>query len=153
VQLWSVGLYLQAMIEGLVGLRPLAHRHQLAISPCLPANWPQVRLSGVRIGEHLATLRVTPASLEVLHVEGSVDLQLLYRLPPSAELLAPAAGPGQTPEEVVDEEGRWVRVALAAGQRALIEATPQGITVQAPERRAEYAGNGAKVERDQAVRR
>ncbi len=64
VQLWSAGLYLQGMIEGLLGLRPLAHRHQLSISPGLPVGWPWVRLGGLVVGEHTVALQITPSSLD-----------------------------------------------------------------------------------------
>src|SRR6185295_19425532 len=80
VQLWSAGLYLQGLIEGLLGLSPLAHLHRLAISPRLPAGWPSVRLSGLAIGEHVLSVRITPSSLEVLHSDGPTHLELLYHL-------------------------------------------------------------------------
>jgi hypothetical protein len=152
VQLWSVGLYLQAAIEGLVGLRPLAHRHQLSISPCLPASWPWVRLSGLMVGEHTLTLRITPSSLEVLHIDGPTTLELLYHLPATAALLPAMVDYGTPPQEIVDAEGRWVRIPLAAGQRVLIDATPEGITVQMPDRRDERVGNGVNADRSEEIR-
>jgi len=120
------------MIEGLLGLRPLAHRHQLSISPGLPASWPWVRLSGLVVGEHTVALRITPSSLDVLHSAGPARLELRYRLHGDA-LLLPLDGAEHPPDEVSDAEGRWLRVVLAPGQRVLIEATPEGISLRSPE--------------------
>jgi hypothetical protein len=140
VQLWSAGLYLQGMLEGLLGLRSLAHRHQLAISPGLPASWPWVRLSGLKVGEHIVNLYVTPSSLDVLHSAGPTSLELLYRLPSDAVLL-PLDGVAPLLDEVTDAEGRWLRIALAPGQRLLIEATPEGIVARPPAEPDEPIGN------------
>jgi Bacterial alpha-L-rhamnosidase 6 hairpin glycosidase domain len=142
VQLWSAGLYLQGIIEGLLGLQPLAHRSQLAISPGLPASWPWVRLSGLAVGEHTLTLHIMPASLDVLHSAGPASLDLRYRLPGDAVLLPPAAGSDPPPDEITDAAGRWLRIVLAPGQRALIEATPAGIAVHMPDRRREHVDRG-----------
>jgi hypothetical protein len=142
VQLWSAGLYLQGIFEGLVGLRPLAHQHQLAICPRLPASWPWARLSELMVGEHTLSLRITPSSLEVLHTAGPTNLELLYRLPDAAALAPLADSYGPPPEEVVDAEGRWLRIALAPGQRALVEATGESVTVRLPDRREETPGDG-----------
>src|SRR6185295_15075125 len=127
VQLWSAGLYLQGLIEGLLGLRPLAHRRRLAISPRLPEHWPWVRLSELAVGEHRLTLHITPASLDMLHSAGPDSFELRYHLCSDAELLPPVASFDPPPDEVHDAEGRWLRVVLAPGQRVLIEATPAGI--------------------------
>jgi hypothetical protein len=142
VQLWSAGLYLQGIFEGLLGLRPLAHQHQLAISPRLPVGWPWARVSELLVGEHTLSLRITPSSLDVLHSAGPTNMELLYRLPDNAMLAAPAVSYGPPPEEIADEEGRWLRLALAPGQRALIEATEDGVTVRVPDRREEQSGDG-----------
>jgi hypothetical protein len=146
VQLWSAGLYLQGILEGLIGLRPLAHQHRLAICPRLPASWPWARVNDLLVGEHVLSLRITPSSLEVLHSAGPTNLELLYRLPDDAAL-APLAdeGYGPLPEEVVDAEGRWLRIALAPGQRALVEAAGESVAVRLPDRREEASGDGVSA--------
>jgi hypothetical protein len=140
VQLWSAGLYLQGILEGLLGLRPLAHRHRLAISPRLPAGWPWARLSGLAVGEHRLTLGIMPSSLDVLHSEGPASIDLLYRLPEDAVLMPPDVAYGPPPQEICDAEGRWLQIGLAPGQRVLIDATPEGISVRLPDRRTEESG-------------
>src|SRR5262249_37763136 len=107
VQLWSAGLYLQSIIEGLLGLRPLAHQHQLAISPRLPASWPWVRLNGLVVGEHILTVQVMPSSLDVQHSAGPESLDLRYRLPGDAALGPAEVSFGPPPDEISDAEGRW----------------------------------------------
>jgi hypothetical protein len=140
VQLWSAGLYLQGILEGLLGLRPLAHRHRLAISPRLPAGWPWARLSGLAVGEHRLTLGIMPSSLDVLHSLGPASIDLLYRLPEDAVLMPPDVAYGPPPQEICDAEGRWLQIGLAPGQRVLIDAMPEGISVRLPDRRTEESG-------------
>jgi hypothetical protein len=145
VQLWSAGLYLQGILEGLVGLRPLAHQHQLALSPRLPASWPWLRVSRLLIGEHSLSLHITRSSVDVLHGAGPASLDLLYHLPDEAAFASPSVAYGPPPEELADAEGRWLRVALAPGQRALIKATNEGIAVEIPDRREEQSGDGLEA--------
>jgi hypothetical protein len=142
VQLWSAGLYLQGILEGLLGLRPLAHQHQLAISPRLPVGWPRARVSELLVGEHTLSLHLTPSSLDILHHAGPTSMELLYRLPDDTALAPLAVNYGPPPEEVADAEGRWLRLMLAPGQRALIEATEAGVTVRVPDRREEQPSDG-----------
>jgi hypothetical protein len=137
VQLWSAGLYLQGAIEGLLGLQPLAHLHRLSISPRLPASWPYVRLSAVPVGAHMVTVHATPASLEVLHLSGPEPLDLRYHLPESAGPLQHDITYGPVPQMLDDAQGRWLQIMLGVGQRAVIDATPEGIVVRLPDRREE----------------
>jgi glycogen debranching enzyme len=70
IQLWSAGLYAQAMVEGLLGVSPLAHRHEITVAPRLPAGWPEVRLRGLRVGEHTLNLIAAEGSVVLEHVSG-----------------------------------------------------------------------------------
>src|SRR5205085_12135193 len=108
VQLWSAGLYLQGVLEGLLGLQPLAHLHRLSISPRLPANWPFVRMNALAVGAHTLNLHITPASLEVLHSSGPEVLELRYRLPESAGALESDVAYGPAPQVITDATGRWL---------------------------------------------
>ncbi len=74
VQLWSAAIYLQGIIEGLLGLEPRAHEHRLRLHPRLPARWPTARLRDVRIGDHLVTIAVSPAKTVIVHRGGSAPL-------------------------------------------------------------------------------
>lgn len=142
VQLWSAGLYLQGIIEGLLGLQPLAHLHRLSISPRLPANWPFVRMNALAVGAHTLSLHITPSSLEVLHSSGPEVLELRYRLPESAGALESDVTYGPAPQVITDATGRWLHAALAPGQNLLISAAPEAIGVRIPDRREEGVGNG-----------
>lgn len=137
VQLWSAGLYLQGILEGLLGLQPLAHLHRLSISPRLPANWTEVRLDALAVGAHALTLRVTPSSLEVQHISGPEPLDLRYCLPGGAAKLRYDIEYGPPPAQIEDGGETWLQATLAPGQRLSITATPAAITVQAPDRREE----------------
>ena len=107
VQLWSAGLYVQGLVEGLFGLRPLAHRHELAVAPCLPAEWPAAQLNGLRVGAHLLDIRVTSGGLRVAHRAGSAPLHLRYRLPGAAEMVRAALHS--------DAEGTWLELDVPVG--------------------------------------
>lgn len=145
VQLWSAGLYLQGIIEGLLGLQPLAHLHRLAISPRLPATWPLVRMTALPVGDHLLSLQITPSDLEVVHTSGPERLEIRYRLPESAGPVLHDVAYGPEPQEITDAAGRWVQVALMPGQRVLISATPEGIVARLPDRREERSGDSIEA--------
>jgi hypothetical protein len=142
VQLWSAGLYIQGIMEGLLGLRPLAHMHRLAISPRLPSAWPVVRMREMEVGAHVLNLEMTPASLEVHHVGGPELLDLRYSLPENSGPLQHAIAYGPIPQIIGEGQERWLQVMLAPGQRIIISATPGGIVAQIPDRREEPVGNG-----------
>ena len=113
VQLWSAGLYLQGMIEGLLGLQPLAHRHRLVIEPQLPAGWPSVQLSELAVGVHTLTLRIAHDGIELQHQAGPAPLDLRYRLPAGITL----AGAG---ELCSDGAGAWLQVAVPPAHRLCV---------------------------------
>jgi hypothetical protein len=78
VQLWSAGLYLQAIFEGLLGLQPDAPRHRLAIAPLLPAAHPPVTVYGLLIGQHRLNLTISPDDLQIEHAAGPCPLEFIY---------------------------------------------------------------------------
>jgi hypothetical protein len=78
VQLWSAGLYLQTIFEGLLGLRPDAPAHALAVAPCMPAGFPAVRVAGLRVGGHRLDLDISPRALTLDHSEGPQALSVRY---------------------------------------------------------------------------
>jgi hypothetical protein len=145
VQLWSAGLYAQGIIEGLLGLNPLAHLHQLSIAPCLPAGWPRARLSALAVGAHTLTVEIWPDGLDIHHISGPEPLDLRYRLPAGAAALEHTVPYGTPPELITNDQGRWLRIMLVPGQRINARATADRVLVQSPDRREEPIGNGAEA--------
>lgn len=145
VQLWSAGLYAQGIIEGLLGLNPLAHLHQLSITPCLPAGWPRARLSAVSVGAHTLTVEIWPDGLDIQHIAGPEPLELRYRVPDGAVSLEHTIPYGTSPELLANDQGRWLRIMLAPGQQINARTTAEHVLVQAPNRREETASNGAET--------
>jgi hypothetical protein len=117
VQLWSAGLYIQGMLEGLIGLRPLAHLHRLAIAPRLPGAWPAATLRQLAVGEHVVSLRVAQAGCTLQHHSGPAALDLRYQGPDGTERLRGA--------RLIDEQGeRWAQIDLPVGRQAQIRVEP-----------------------------
>lgn len=139
VQLWSAGLYLQGIFEGLLGLKALAHQHRLMISPRLPASWPFARLQSLEIGAHLLNLQITPSTVELQHVSGPEPLDLRYRLPEAVGPLLQHVAYGPAPQIVTEERDRWLQVFVHPGQRLTISVTSEGIIARLPDRREEAA--------------
>jgi hypothetical protein len=78
VQLWSAGLYLQGVIEGLLGLQPDAAGHSLTVAPCLPEGHGPITLRDLRVGAHRVSVTVSPGALELTHSEGPAPLRVRY---------------------------------------------------------------------------
>ena len=78
MQLWSAAMYVQCVVEGLLGLTPAAHRHELRMFPALPAAWPEVTISNLEIGTHLLDLCATHAGATITHQRGLEPLHLKY---------------------------------------------------------------------------
>ncbi len=118
VQLWSAGLYIQGVVEGLFGVRPFAHRHELAVEPRLPQAWPSATLHGLRVGAHTVTLVISPESVAVDHVQGAVPLLVRYRggddrpwceaqvLPGARATLSHMMHAHQLPSSTIPEDGQ-----------------------------------------------
>jgi hypothetical protein len=152
VQLWSSGLYVQGIIEGLLGLHPLAHLHRLTVDPKLPSGWPAVRLSEVAVGDHLLTMETRVSSLDVQHLRGPEPLDLRYRLLAGVDVLGHNIGFRTEPRILVDATGRWVQVMLAPGQRVAIDVTPERVEVIVPDRREERASDIAEPIEEPALK-
>jgi hypothetical protein len=78
VQLWSAGLYIQCVVEGVLGIQPLAHEHTVRIVPTLPDTWPEATISGLPIGEHLLNITVGKDACRVEHRSGSQPLRVQF---------------------------------------------------------------------------
>lgn len=78
MQLWSAATYVQCVVEGLLGLDPLAHAHQLTIRPALPQEWETVTLRGLWVGEHQLDITATHTCCRITHVAGSTPINLRY---------------------------------------------------------------------------
>jgi hypothetical protein len=78
VQLWSAGLYLQGVIEGLLGLQPDAAGHSLTVAPCLPEGHGPITLRELRVGAHRVSVTIAPGTLELTHSEGPAPLSVRY---------------------------------------------------------------------------
>ena len=76
VQLWSAAIFVQGIVEGLLGLDPRAHEHTLRLKPRLPAEWSAAALRNLRVGEHVLTIEVSHAETIVHHLYGTEPLQL-----------------------------------------------------------------------------
>jgi hypothetical protein len=79
VQLWSAGLYLQGIIEGILGLDPRAHEHHLHIAPSLPQAWPSVTIRNLRVGAHQLTLDLANDGCVVEHIRGPQPLNVTFQ--------------------------------------------------------------------------
>lgn len=114
VQLWSAALYIQGLVEGVLGLQPLAHLHQLTLDPRLPPHWPHAALTGLLVGAHRLSIRLAQTGLELQHYSGPAALDLHYRLPPGTAELAVAPKGAQ----LIDAPGGpMLVIALEAGRR------------------------------------
>ena len=79
IQLWSAALFVQGITEGLFGLSPHAHRHELIIEPRLPSGWSEATLHGLRVGDQTLDLHVTPEYAEIRLLKGDTPLLARYR--------------------------------------------------------------------------
>lgn len=78
VQLWSAGLYVQAIFEGLLGLQPDAVAHRLTVAPCMPTELAPITLRNVRMGAHQLDLTISPRALRLEHRYGPQALSVSY---------------------------------------------------------------------------
>lgn len=56
LQGWSVSLFIQSIIEYMLGLQPNAYEKRLVVQPCLPTSLGEVTIRGLRIGELITNL-------------------------------------------------------------------------------------------------
>jgi hypothetical protein len=80
VQLWSAALYLQGIVEGLLGIEPQAHAHRLRLRPRLPEAWSFATLRHFCVGDHVVTVRVTRDDVTITHESGKDALLVEYEI-------------------------------------------------------------------------
>ena len=73
IQLWSAALFVQGIVEGLCGIAPDMRNHQITITPQLPAEWPEVRLEQVLVGDWLLDIVITQHQVTVHVHAGMAD--------------------------------------------------------------------------------
>jgi hypothetical protein len=112
MQLWSSALFLQGIIEGLLGFEPHAYEHRLRLRPHLPTTWPSATLRHVRVGEHGVTVEIARDHATITHESGSDRLLVEY-----------VAGVGV---EGDDGEQKVHTATLAPGESARIALAPIG---------------------------
>jgi len=71
VQLWSTGLFVQGVTQGLFGISPDAPTRHLAIDPQLPADWPEMSLRDVACGDARFAIHVTSTHVTVEYMAGT----------------------------------------------------------------------------------
>jgi hypothetical protein len=119
VQLWSAGLYVQGILEGLLGLEPHAHAHRLNISPTLPSTWPSVTLRDLRVGAHRLNLEIGAATVTAEHVGGPQEILIGFL--PAGAIVADQAGTGAVPSDaVVNAAQNMVHMTLRVGETAAV---------------------------------
>lgn len=122
VQLWSAGLYVQGVLEGLLGIRPEMHQRRLLLAPSLPADWPHAEVRSLGLGQHTIDLVVSHNSATVRHHAGPGTLEVWFRLaaepkiPPASSDIAFVSNPA----------GHWVCASCAPGTALHIDSTPDG---------------------------
>lgn len=125
MQLWSAAIYVQGIVEGLLGLDPRAHEHRLRLWPRLPASWPRAGLRNIRIGEHTLTIEVSHATT-ITHTRGTAPLIVEHVVAGTVETFdrtsplsvdgAPAAAAAALP----DEGGTVIRYTIEPGHTATL---------------------------------
>ncbi len=92
-QLWSVGPFLAAVVEGLAGVRPGADARSVEVAPQLPAGLDWFTLENVRFGDHELKIDVRRDGKKVVttvaHVRGGPAHLTVTFVPatPAAEVL------------------------------------------------------------------
>lgn len=91
MQLWSSAIFLKGIMEGVLGLEPLAHQDSIGLSPKLPEGWEFVKAEGLRMGEHQVDISLGRADrnefkVVIRHPVGERDLRCslsIFREEPS----------------------------------------------------------------------
>ncbi|GAC1650559.1 MAG: hypothetical protein NVS4B8_24890 [Herpetosiphon sp.] len=78
MQLWSSALYIQCIVEGILGLTPRAYCDELDICPTLPADWPSVTLRNLQVGDHTISVTATRQDCQIVHITGTRPLHIAY---------------------------------------------------------------------------
>jgi hypothetical protein len=137
VQLWSAGLYLQGILEGLMGLEPRALDHQLAIAPALPASWPSATVRNLRVGRHAINLTVGNDHCTLEHLDGPEPLRVRFRPRGTSVATSELTGHAQAAMADLHTGDGAVAYTLGVGQTATLRIEEQIARVQYNDRRAE----------------
>ncbi|MGH8189114.1 MAG: hypothetical protein ACREUC_21335 [Steroidobacteraceae bacterium] len=93
IQLWSIGPFLEAIIEGLAGVRPDAAAHRITVSFGLPATLNHYELSELNVGTHVLNIahrRDGAVETKTLsHVRGDQPLTAIITCPGSNSIASP----------------------------------------------------------------
>ena len=117
VQLWSAGLYLQGILEGLIGLDPEAYAHRLTITPVLPESWSYATLRRLQIGTHCLNLHITPATATVEHLSGTQPIEIVVQ-PVGTTVAGRQATTTPAERPATHVEHQRIHCTLAVGQTA-----------------------------------
>ncbi|MFC1745405.1 GH116 family glycosyl hydrolase [Candidatus Riflebacteria bacterium] len=84
LQLWSVGPFLEAIISGLVGVKPEVSPHQVELYPQLPVELSNYELNNLKIGSHIIDFswkrRGHGNRFTIFHKVGTEKLKVLFRI-------------------------------------------------------------------------
>ncbi len=95
VQLWSAGLYIQGLLEGIAGVSPLAHQHRVIIAPRLPSDWERIDVNELHVGDHRLQIELLRGSVTIAHLAGPCDLHVEYRPDGAASPVSSLLAAGQ----------------------------------------------------------
>ncbi|WP_029215659.1 amylo-alpha-1,6-glucosidase [Kallotenue papyrolyticum] len=138
VQLWSAGLYLQGILEGLLGLMPQALEHRLAIAPTLPASWPSVTLRGLRVGAHHLNLTIANAGCTIEHLSGPQRLEIVFHPRGTAVATLETSGPVSADSyATLNDSTGELRFSVGVGQSVTVQSVDGHAQVVYRDRRAE----------------
>ncbi|WP_263416808.1 amylo-alpha-1,6-glucosidase [Terriglobus albidus] len=85
-QLWSSAMVLSPAIRGLFGIEGDAQRHVLYVHPQLPADWNEVTLNNVRVGDEFYTVSMR-------RMDGSLEVEATSEKPTVLTLVAGSETP------------------------------------------------------------
>lgn len=138
VQLWSAGLYLQGMLEGVMGFDPRADEHRLLIAPTLPASWPTAEVRGLTVGSHVLHVTVSKTGCTIEHVSGAQLVRIGFRARGIAVATIESTGPqpgGASTQPQLD--GDLVLFDIGVGQKAELQLTGELASIDYVDRRSE----------------
>ena len=70
LQLWSAATYVQALVQGLLGIEPDAANHKVALTPTLPKGWQRAEVNNLRVGDTRFDVTILPGKSTVTQIEG-----------------------------------------------------------------------------------
>jgi glycogen debranching enzyme len=75
-QVFSSGAIVTGVVSGLFGFEPRLLDGEIAIRPCLPADWKGAALAGVRAGKQLYTILLTRDAQDPRRLDAVVEIEL-----------------------------------------------------------------------------